>query len=246
MVELALCPSFTDGLLDYFSRKISDHRQALQHAFPDFRLRPKHHFLEHYPDLIRRFGPLVNVWTMRFEAKHRFFKRAVRDAQNFKNVLKTLANKHQYMMSYYVSAPSYFKPEMQATRVDSILVSGLPEVAQTFIKERTESDTIYHASKVTIDSIEYVTGMFVSVGSDGGLPTFGEIYDIYLINNTVFFLLLQYVSWFTEHLRSYELTSPQHPSMHQQSDLNDPTPLSAYKTNGILVLTPKKFILVKE
>lgn len=67
VVELALSPSFTDGLLDYFARKISDHRQALQKAFPDFRLRPKHHYVEHYPEMVKCFGPLVNVWTMRFD-----------------------------------------------------------------------------------------------------------------------------------------------------------------------------------
>uniref|UniRef100_A0AAV2M1Q7 SAND domain-containing protein n=1 Tax=Knipowitschia caucasica TaxID=637954 RepID=A0AAV2M1Q7_KNICA len=51
--------------------------------------------------------------------------------------------------------------------------------------------------------------------------------------------LALYVSWFIEHLRSYELTSPQHLSIHQQCDFNDPTPLSAYKTSGILILTPR-------
>ena len=114
---------------------------------------------------------------------------------------------------------------MQATRVDSVLVSGLPEVSQMFIKEHTESATSYHTSKVILDSVEYACGMFVSVGSDSGLPTFGGIKEIYLLNNSVYFLLLKYVSWFKEHLCSYELTPPQHLSVHQQTDFSDPTPL---------------------
>lgn len=81
----------------------------LKEAFPDFKLRPKHHYIEHYPDLVRRFGPLVNLWTMRFEGKHRFFKRVVHDTQNFKNVLKTLADRHQYMVAYHLSASGFFK-----------------------------------------------------------------------------------------------------------------------------------------
>ncbi|KAK0147753.1 hypothetical protein N1851_012541 [Merluccius polli] len=32
---------------------------------------------------------------MRFEEKHKFFKRAIRNTQNFKNVAMTLATKHQ-------------------------------------------------------------------------------------------------------------------------------------------------------
>lgn len=149
-------------------------------------------------------------------------------------------------MAYYLSLPSYFKPNVQASRVDSVLVSSLPEIAQDHIKEKTNSDTIYRTSSVTIDGVDYATGMFVSVKSHGGLPTFSEISDIYLLNNNVYFLCCDFWSWFTEHLRSYELTPLQHLSIHLQSDLNDTTPLSAYKIEGLLFLTPKRFIQVKE
>lgn len=50
--------------------------ELLQATFPDFTLRPKHHYIEHYPHLIKKFGPLTDVWTMRFEGKHKFFKRS--------------------------------------------------------------------------------------------------------------------------------------------------------------------------
>lgn len=103
VVELALSPSFTDETLDYFECKMSDHRQILQEVFPEFRLRPKHNYVEHYPTLVKCFGPLLHVWTTRFEGKHRFFKRMVHDAQNFKNILKTLVVRHQQMMAYISS-----------------------------------------------------------------------------------------------------------------------------------------------
>lgn len=47
VVDLAMCHKFTEETLQYMSCKISDHRQILQEAFPNFMLRPKHHFLEH-------------------------------------------------------------------------------------------------------------------------------------------------------------------------------------------------------
>lgn len=86
----------------------------------------------------------------------------VHDAQNFKNIMKTMAIKHQHMMAYHLSAPSFFKPKTQASRVDSVLVSALPEVAQVHIREQTTSDTIYKTSNVTIDGTGYVCGMFLS------------------------------------------------------------------------------------
>lgn len=113
IIKLVLSPTFDDESIEYLWTKIQDHRQILREVFPEFTLLHKHHYLEHYPDLICCFGPLVHLWTMRFEGKHRFFKRVVHNTQNFKNVLKTLATRHQHMVAYYLSAPSFFKPNQQ-------------------------------------------------------------------------------------------------------------------------------------
>lgn len=67
--------------------------------FPDTLLRPKHHFLTHYPDLIVKFGPLIKVWTLRFESKHQYFKKTIRHILNFKNVGKSLSEKHELFQS---------------------------------------------------------------------------------------------------------------------------------------------------
>lgn len=101
LVELLSTPYFTSDSLCYIQAKISDHRQLLQTVFPPKKLCSKHHFIEHYPYLIQKFGPPTECWTIRFEAKHSFFKKVVRDANNFKNILLTLASRHQLMLAYY-------------------------------------------------------------------------------------------------------------------------------------------------
>ncbi len=73
IVELLASSVFTTESLCYLEYKISVHRQFLQDDFPDFKLRPKHHFIEHFPFLIRCFGLSLDCWTIRFEAKHSFF-----------------------------------------------------------------------------------------------------------------------------------------------------------------------------
>lgn len=60
---LALVHSETICFLD---SKISEHRHRFCEAFLEQRLIPKHYFLEHYPQLIKAFGPLVSLWTMQF------------------------------------------------------------------------------------------------------------------------------------------------------------------------------------
>lgn len=132
-------------MLDYLQCKIDDHRQALKEVFPEWRLRPKHHCVEHYPDLIKCFGPLVHLWTMRFEGKHHFFKRIVQDAQNFKNILKTMSD---IMIAYHLSSDSFFIPNIHTSALKLVSVSNIDQVC---IKKQTMSDAhacLYQWEKV--------------------------------------------------------------------------------------------------
>ncbi len=50
---------------------------------------------------IFRFGPLVRHWTMRFEAKHSYFKRLAQSMGNFINIPYSLAMRHQQLQCYW-------------------------------------------------------------------------------------------------------------------------------------------------
>ena len=50
---------------------------------------------------ITRFGPLVQQWTMRYEAKHNLFKRLAQNIGNFINISWTLAVRHQQWHCYH-------------------------------------------------------------------------------------------------------------------------------------------------
>jgi len=86
--------------------------------FPNVRLRPKHHFLEHYEFCITVFGNLMRVSTLAFESKHRFYKDTVAKKKNFKNVTKTLTMEHQLAMS------AFFVDSLVSNY--PIVVNGLP------------------------------------------------------------------------------------------------------------------------
>lgn len=62
-------------------------------------LLPKHHFASHYPMVIRATGPPIYTSTIRFEAKHQELKAIVKKTNNFVNLNKTIAVKHQLAMS---------------------------------------------------------------------------------------------------------------------------------------------------
>lgn len=62
-------------------------------------LKPKFHFLTHYQSSIKKFGPAINLWSMRYEAKHRISKISARSSFNKRNICKTLAIKHQLQLN---------------------------------------------------------------------------------------------------------------------------------------------------
>ncbi len=51
--------------------------------------------------LSTRFGPLVRHWTMRYEARHCYFKKLAHSIGNYINVSWTLGLRHQLLQCYY-------------------------------------------------------------------------------------------------------------------------------------------------
>lgn len=74
---------------------IPKYLQSLLALFQGITLKPKHHFLLHYPDIIRKVGPVSKISTERFEAKHRDLKKVANNVQTRKNIPFTLAVKWQ-------------------------------------------------------------------------------------------------------------------------------------------------------
>ena len=53
-----------------------------------------------------RFGPLINYWTARFEAKHKYFKQLANVMGNFTNICYSLATRHQLYQCYLALSSS--------------------------------------------------------------------------------------------------------------------------------------------
>ena len=71
-------------------------RETLVEEFPLLGSpKPKHHFLLHYSENIKKFGPPLGFWTARFESKHRVAKSTADNTKNFRNISKTIASRQQ-------------------------------------------------------------------------------------------------------------------------------------------------------
>lgn len=98
MIELLLSRSFTLEKTEYLRFIIEEHQELFIKNFNET-LKPKYHFLLHYPELILDIGPPRNLWCMKYEAYHKKLKSTVHSTTCRKNLLVTLFSKDSLQFS---------------------------------------------------------------------------------------------------------------------------------------------------
>lgn len=96
IAEIVYSEEITEVELNQLENLICEHLSGIRAYVKN--LIPKHHFLTHYPSVIRAVGPVLNMTMMRYESKHKVFKNFAESTLNFKDINKTLAFKHQELM----------------------------------------------------------------------------------------------------------------------------------------------------
>ena len=108
---------------------------------PGATFKPKDHFLTHYPCQILEVGRPLNHSTIRFEAKHNFFKDIYHGSNNIVNITKSLAMRHQYWMYLTYKKPNILQHETPKLISDNkIPVSMLKKTIQEKLKSKTCSE----------------------------------------------------------------------------------------------------------
>lgn len=87
--------------------------------------------------------------------------------------------------------------------------------------------------------------MVISVGHTSGLPDFGKVLEICIVDGSILFIIELFTAGFLEHLRCYQLTKkdPAVTVVVQPEQLNDYIPLITYLVDGKLLITPRTFML---
>lgn len=94
IIQIVMSKEIKESDINRLAELIQKHLMCMKTYF-NKRLKPKHHFLLHYPTVIRQMGPVIYLWTMRMEGKHQYFKQIANQTKSFVNIKKTLAKKHQ-------------------------------------------------------------------------------------------------------------------------------------------------------
>lgn len=108
LIDDLLCYEISDNLLDQITTKIELLNREYQNLFK-VNLTPKFHFLVHYPTIIKKSGPLRNIWSFKYEAKHKEFKIYAHVITSRKNIPKTFSFKQQMRFANFLLRSSESK-----------------------------------------------------------------------------------------------------------------------------------------
>lgn len=200
---MCICFSPTVPLvaIDKLEKLIYDHHILVKRYFGH--VLPKHHIMIHYPSVLRKMGPLVHLWCMRFEAKHGYFKDLVHKLKNFKNIPKTLAERHQILMCHSWNEKIL---KIHLTLGPSKNIAIKDSQFKKYITEELDiSDNFSITQTKYINyGFMYKPTFFICTSVDQNKPTFQEILEIFLLDEIPFFIVkLWETVAFNEHLNSF-------------------------------------------
>lgn len=171
----------TDKDLESLTTNSEEHLKSVKDVFK-INFTAKQHNLSHYPNNIKSMGPPILTWTMRSEAKHKFFTNVASKACNFKNITYTMASVHQKAMCKKADC----EPKITRSK-DNVLFSNSAyfEKYKSIIDESPEISNHYcHVLKFAkYDTFDYRSGTLIICHK--------KIYEIELvlqIEKEIFFL----------------------------------------------------------
>ena len=209
-MDIIFSPSNTIEETYYLKHLIRDHHEMYAETL-GAQLKPKHHFMLHYPKAIREIGPLVQFWAMRFEGKHQYFKQIGHVNCNFRNIPLSLASKHQMQLCYTQnSMKSIQESEEEIGPGNATVLASMEngEVLSDLLNGYPLFDDVFVTSWIKISGTTYRKGMIMVIKgcTDEHDPTFGKIHEVLVLAECEVKLIIE--KWFTvgfsRHLHAYE------------------------------------------
>lgn len=230
IIEVVCAPQISEAQVAILNFTIDEYLEARSNLFPDYRFKPKHHFLKHYPLLILQYGPLIRTWTMRFESKHSYFKNCVRHLQNFKSICKTLAERRQLLQAYRC-AGEYFAVNIKVKQAIPLHVDTYTDGVRDCILRIGGSPADQITYELIFRGTTYKTGNYLVIGFDGSSLKFGEIVFVLVrTNSEAYFVMQVHKSVFNTdlHVHSIDFREEKSYTCIKSENILDYYPLSAY------------------
>ncbi|XP_022821285.1 uncharacterized protein LOC111352853 isoform X1 [Spodoptera litura] len=241
IIDIMSSTAFAKGTEELLQTHITN-LNTLYLSLSNDTLKPKFHHLLHYHTGLKKFGPLIHFWSMRFEAKHRLSKIAARASMNRRNITLSLAIKEQLKLNeIFLSG-----------QLDDVIKTG-PEsecnyLELQFVVSNLQLSSLQKLTKTswaTVASTYYSKdSILVYSTSPEDLVTFFKLTDIFILNSKFDVILKGYLMktlCFNEHFYAYEVFEPEEIrfAVKLQSQLESPIPCH------ISIVCNKKYVTLR-
>lgn len=123
---------------------------------------PKQHIFTHYPRVIRATGPPLNMWSMRYEGKHKYFTDLANKTNNFINIYKTLATRHQAML---LKTDNPYTDHVESSKIHKPFKGDSEKYKPIMTKKSIAvDDKSYLLKTLKLNGIEYKQGLLLKIG----------------------------------------------------------------------------------
>jgi len=191
IVALICAPAISADQIGYLRVLIEEYLHSRKQAFPHHQLKPKHHYMSHYPELIIQFGPLIRLWTLRFESKHTYFKQCARKLHNFKNVCSSLAERHQLLQAY-LSAGCLFPPVIVVEKATAFFSSDYSDsIRESVANYDFGPENTLIAHEATVKGTKYQKNMYVVLTKNEDGLEVGKIKMILTHKNSAVYFIAE-------------------------------------------------------
>ena len=249
VIDLICAPTILPGEVDFLDEMISDLLEMYYTEFEEANVTPKAHFLTHYGLQILLLGPLIHLFTLRFESKHNYFKELANRTKNWQNICKSLATRHQYLQCLYHTSENFLqRSQSQQTRRGTLFpVCLLKDTVQDVLQPVLGgSENVYQASSITVNGILYETDCCVAYGYELDSYAFGKISCIFLIGG-IGYLLLEVLNTeeFVPEAHGYHVVPAGTLKLCRVSELLDYHPLGLYSLTDADTQTSRSIVVLK-
>lgn len=172
-------------------------------------LKPKHHIMVHYPRILNLIGPLIHVWSMRMEGKHRPVVKQVAKATTCrKNLPLILAKKYSLSLSArFLSKQGFQRDVIFHSKEEIMMHCHNYNYFRHILPPGLENSII--VKEATICNIKYKKNMVLVIKHEEDLPLFELLHWIVkpqVINGRIGFIFSGFRTiGFNNHLHCYEV-----------------------------------------
>ncbi|KAL7297096.1 hypothetical protein TKK_0009519 [Trichogramma kaykai] len=224
IVDILMSPRITDQFISVLKEKINSLNSSYVLHFQN--LKPKFHFLTHYPSIIEEFGPCIHYWTMRHESRHRDIKANAVASNTHLNLLKTIATKQALKMcqvfdSFEADNNILFGPNIKKNNIhyQQVIINNSEYKVNSFLVISLANPDIQFGKIVSIKKLELKTGE-VSVQFE--LEVYNELF-------------------FDKHIMAYVVSKDEtsNKKFVKLNDIPSMPPVSAVKKGECYFIIPK-------